>query len=278
MTMQVAAVSESGALWGRRVVNLALSLSTGPTGEHLDAASVVFVDGIDPRHAGILRALGMASVAAHSVRPRSPLNKIRMFELADPAIPMAALDCDVLVTGDLSPALAADRLAAVPAEFPLLDEVTWHRLYRDLGLPLLDEPILASVSGQRIPVPYLNSGVLLLPGAWCRELATTWTTFAERLDHHPVLTPWTPALEFHLEQIALACAVSALELPLTILPLAYNLPFRTNDADEVVVLHYHRRMRPDGTLDSPPSTAGREAVSAFNELLQRTGLTGAIEG
>lgn len=278
MTLQIAAVAEAGDLWVRRVINLALSLSSSPTGAQAEIASIVFVDDVDTGVAGLVKALGMNPVVAPRVRHRSPLNKIRMFELADPHLPMAALDCDILLAGDLSTGFVPDRLSAIPAQFPLLDDATWRRLYRSLGLPVLDQPILSSISSEPIPVPYLNSGVLLLPGAWCGDLAEAWTTYARLLDHHPILRPWTPVLEFHVEQIALACAVSALALPLTLLPLAYNLPFHERLADEVVALHYHRRMRADGTVETPPSVAGRAAVFRFNALLRWTGLAGPHEG
>jgi hypothetical protein len=245
---EISLVTESNPAWLRKVLNLALSARITP-GENAEVPIRAHVIGGAPSWVqACLRALNIEAVPADAIETRSPLNKIIMFRDADPARHLVALDCDLLLGPGFPGDLDGNRVAAVPASFPLLPGRIWRALFGALGLPLLDRPLTATISREPIPVPYLNSGVVLMPGRWGAELAEAWLYYARAVRRHPAIPRWTPVIEFHLDQIAFACAVSCLGYPLHILPTEYNAPFSHHEVDRVRVLHYHAQVNQDGTV------------------------------
>src|SRR5688500_13752400 len=107
-------VSENGEPWFHKVYNLVLSLRL--FGGSLAEARVVvnFVGDVDADYADRLNALGADVRIVERFDPRSPyLNKLRMLELAAEYEfdVLVALDCDVLIAGDLQPVLSTRTLA-----------------------------------------------------------------------------------------------------------------------------------------------------------------------
>jgi hypothetical protein len=273
--MELRLVSEDEPGWLRKVANLALSARVTP-GEMVEVPMIAhIVDGRRHHAYGGLRALGVDTVAAPVIEKQSPLNKITMFRAADPAKCLVALDCDLLLAAEFPGAARADRVCAVPASFPLLSDKTWRSLYGAMRLPLLESPMTSTVSQEPIPVPYLNSGVVIMPGRWGEQLSQAWLYYARVVRRHPTIPGWSAVHEFHLEQVALACALSFLGLPLLVLPVEYNAPFELRDLRRVRVLHYHGQINQDGTVRQPLSPVAAAVVRQFNETLRRSGLAGA---
>lgn len=256
-------------------MNLTVSARTGSAAWAAAPLTVHIINGRADHAYGPLRSLGAAIARTPAVQERSPLNKVAMFRAADPSRQLIALDCDLLLSADLDGFPQHDGLSAVPAEFPLLASGVWRDLYSALKLPLLADPLAATVSGQPIPVPYFNSGVVVLPGRWGAELAEAWLHYAGLARQHEAIPRWTKSHDFHLEQIALACALSYLRWPLDVLPVEYNAPFRIRNLSRVKILHYHAQINRDGTVREPPSPAGAAIVQRFNTTIRRFGLTGA---
>lgn len=268
-------VSEDEPRWLRKVANLALSARAGPP----DLAQIPIIAHIVGAPAsggyGGLRALGVETAPAVAVAERSPLNKIAMFHAADPAKRLVAVDCDILLAEGFLDVPAEDFLYAVPAEFPFLPGKVWRTLYSALCLQPLENPMTSTVSREPIPVPYFNSGMVMMPGRWALELVEAWLHYAEVVRRHPAIPHWSAAHDFHFEQIALACALSRLRLPLRVLPVEYNAPFRLRDLRRVRALHYHAQINRDGTIRQPPSPAAAALVCDFNAALRGCGLVGA---
>jgi hypothetical protein len=196
-----------------------------------------------------------------------------MFAAADPQRTLLALDCDLLVGEQLADS-KRDCVAAVPAGFTL-PERAWVLLYRELGLPLLPEPLVSTISHERIPVPYVNSGVIVMPGRWAGELADAWLYYARVLKDLPIWGKWSGRRDFYREQVALSCALTALQLPLRLLPVQYNAPFRLAHLRRVRALHYHNHVGSDGSVNMPPAAAARALVTHVNKAMRDAGLTHA---
>lgn len=269
---EIRLVTESDRIWLRKVANLALSARLTP-GQNADVPIRAHVIGATPPGTQeCLRALNVNTVPARAVQVRSPLNKIIMFQAADPARRLVALDCDLLLGRGFPGVSGRNCVAAVPASFPLLPGRTWQALFGSLGLPLLERPLTATISREPIPVPYFNSGVVLMPGRWGAELADAWLHYARVARRHPAIPRWTPVIEFHLDQIAFACALSCLGYPLRVLPTEYNAPFSHGDLRRVRVLHYHAQLNENGTIRQPPAPAAASLVREFNAMLRHSGL------
>ena len=253
-------------------MNLALSARVTP-GQNAEVPFRAHViGGAPPAAQACLHALNIDAVPARAIETRSPLNKIIMFRDADPARRLVALDCDLLLGPGFPVDLGGNCVAAVPASFPLLPGRVWRELFGSLRLPLLERPLIATISREPIPVPYVNTGVVLMPGRWGAELAEAWLYYARVVRRHPAIPRWTPVIEFHLDQIAFACAVSCLGYALHILPTEYNAPFSHHEVGRVRVLHYHAQVNEDGTVRLPLAPAAASLVREFNAMLRRSGL------
>ena len=257
------------------MLNLALSARVTPGQNAEVPIRAHVIGGVPPCAQACLHALNIDAVPARAIETRSPLNKIIMFRDADPARHLVALDCDLLLGPGFPGDLNGNCVAAVPASFPLLPGWVWRALFGSLGLPLLEKPLIATISREPIPVPYLNTGVVLMPGRWGAELAEAWLYYARAVRRHPAIPRWTPVIDFHLDQIAFACAVSCLGYPLHILPTEYNSPFLDHEAGRVRVLHYHAQVNEDGTVRLPSAPAAASLVRDFNAMLRRSGLAAA---
>lgn len=266
-------VAENRPDWHSRAYNLALSCLT------VRSASPVrfianFVDGIDPAAGRRIESLGAEVRVVSRVDPRNPyLNKLRMLELgpAGDFDVLAALDCDTIVVRDLSPHLSPDSVGAKPADVDRLTPEQWRRLYDALGMAQPTGTFIATSSGQRMG-PYFNSGVLLVPRAYCAPLLDAWTEMTERVlavyREHPAIIPeqW----RFHLDQYALACALAAAAIPVRGLPSELNYPthVRVRAAAgrriEPVILHYHKNVTAGGFLTRSRSKELNCDLHAFN--------------
>ena len=277
----VSCVAENRPDWHARAYNLALSSLTA---HGASAARFVahFVDGVDPAARRRIESLGAEVRVVDRVDRRSPyLNKLRMLELgsAGDFDALAALDCDTIVLRDLRPHISLDSVGAKPADMDRLTPEQWGRLYDVLGLVRPAGSFIATSSGQRMG-PYFNSGVLLIPRAYCAALLEAWTEMSDRIlavyREHPTIVPrqW----RFHLDQYSLACALAAAAIPVHALPSELNYPVHVSvspaarGAIDPVILHYHKNVTPNGFLTRSRDGALNPYLHAFN--LQRAAALG----
>jgi hypothetical protein len=278
----VSCVAENRPDWHARAYNLALSCLTVRSASPARFVAH-FVDGVDPAARRRIESLGAEVREVGRVDRRNPyLNKLRMLELGSSGDfdVLAALDCDTIVVRDLIPYLSGDSVGAKPADVDRLTPEQWRRLYDALGLAQPTAMFTATSSGQRMG-PYFNSGVLLIPRAYCGPLLQAWTEMSDRIlavyREHPAIVPrqW----RFHLDQYSLACALAATGIPVRGLPSELNYPVHlrvrpaARSATEPVILHYHKNITPDGFLTRSRNKELNPDLHAFN--LRRAAALGA---
>jgi hypothetical protein len=256
-TFAFACVAENGPDWFDKAYNLALSVRTFG-GSLADAPVIVsFVGDVEREYATALEKIGAEVRVVERFHPRSPyLNKMRMLELAEDSSfdVLVALDCDVLVAGDIRDDLPVDRVAAKPADVDVLTDDQWSGLYRALDLEPPRERFAAATTGEPM-YPYFNSGVVTVPHAMCRGLLDRWTGYVEAIlriyDEGPQVVPsqW----QFHLDQFSLAVALAREEPPPVALPLRLNMPVHIDvhpsfreEITPPYVIHYHKNIGADG--------------------------------
>lgn len=276
MKFQISCLSENSPEWFSRVQSLVLSIRR--FGGEFGGVPIVanFVDGVD---AAFERYLREWDVAVKVVRPipgmARPTNKLRMFELDDgaPFDFLVTLDCDVVVVDDFSDRVPPAAVGLKPADYPTFGARDWRHLYAKAGIPLPQESLLATASGDRMP-PYFNSGVVTVPRELCALLGDRWR------QGHRDLTAWFAEdphlvprhLHYFGDQLALALAIAGAEIPYT--PLAAGMNFPTHipvhpsalaGDRRLSVLHYHGEIDASGFLLRPRSELAAAAANGFNE-------------
>jgi hypothetical protein len=264
--VQVSCVAENRADWYRRVETLAITLRN--FGGQLASARFVahFVGGVDYIEGRLLRELGVELQGVPRYpSPQPTTNKLRMFEdfaWNSDAELLVALDCDTVVVGDFLDQAKPGAVAAVAARTSPLDAGGWEQLLGRLGLPVSTTPTIMFETGEAVPAPYMNSGVLLVPRSHAEALVTGWTKYVDRFtadSQAGVQEPWT---RYMMDQVALACAFLDGNIPVQELGLDVNLStalnaaarrereevLRGGSAGRVKLLHYHRHISDDGRL------------------------------
>jgi hypothetical protein len=266
LAVQVACVAENRADWYRLVENLAISLRN--FGGRLASARFVanFVGGVDEDQGRLLRELGaeLNTVTPYPA-PQPTTNKLRMFEdfaWNSDAELLVALDCDTVIVGDFLDERVPGAVAAVPARTSPLDSDGWEQLLGRLALSPSTTPTTMITSGEAVPAPYVNSGVLLVPRCHAEALVTGWTHYVDRFTAEArsgTREAWT---EYFMDQVALACTLLDRDIPVHAMGRHINLPTAVNDsarlereevlsegpAQRVKVLHYHRHITEGGRL------------------------------
>jgi hypothetical protein len=269
----VSCVAENRAEWHTLAYNLALScMTTRSTYPVRFVAN--FVDGVDPAAGRRIEDLGgEVRVVAHVDRRSPYLNKLRMLELAgtEDFDVLAALDCDTIVVRDLSPHVCMESVGAKPADMDPLTPEQWRGLYTALGLSPPTTQYIATISGAPIG-PYFNSGVLLIPRAYCRLLLDAWTDMNGRIlgfyTDHPGTVPsqW----RVHLDQYSLSCALATTAIPVRALPSELNYPAHlpvhpaARSRIEPVIAHYHKNITANGFLIRSRNEELNADLHAFN--------------
>jgi hypothetical protein len=276
MKFQISCLSESSPEWLSRVQNLVLSIRR--FGGDFGNVPIVayFVDGVPAPFERYLREL---DVAVRVVRPipgmARPTNKLRMFEIDEGARFdfLVTLDCDVIVVDDFADRIPAAAIGIKPADYPTFADRDWRELYEKAGLPLPAASLAATSTGEPMP-PYFNSGVVTAPRELCAQLGDRWR------QGHRDLTAWLGGdphliprhLHYFGDQLALALAIAAGELPYSALPVGMNFPTHAPvhppaPAGErrLSILHYHGEVDERGYLLRPRSEEAAAAANAFNE-------------
>jgi hypothetical protein len=289
-TVRISCVAEARPPWRIMVENLAITLRNYGGSLATAPLRACFVGECD---SPLLDSLGVESVV---VEPYPGVarttNKLRMFEAfaAKPdADLLLALDCDVVVVGDLAEVLPADQLAMMPAVSSPLTAAHWFDLLTFLDLPVSAQATTLQ-SGEVLPAPYFNSGVLSLPSRLSEPLLEAWEHYVGVLDDwatDPLTGPPTcrewPHAWLWGDQLALSAALLATGIEVQPLDPALNLstslPWRQVEArfaeSPLRLVHYHDRFGPAGELFRTDSPVVNAVIDDVNRLLAaRTGRRG----
>lgn len=267
----VSCVGENRDDWFPKIQNLVLSLRR--SGGTMSGARVV-VNLVGGAQASYVRALGALGAEVRVVEPMDPRlptsNKLRMLELATEAEfdVLVMLDCDVIVSGDLTGELDTRVLRAAPAGKSHLPPSAWALLYRELGL---EEPQarMTLASGERSH-PYYNTGVLVVPRGQCAVLLEHWYGQMQRFFELAAAVPTLAT--FRKDQIPFACAIASAALEVDLLPLNLNLsttrarsaPAFRHQSGPPFILHYHNAIDAHGFLQASPNSAVDRELDRFN--------------
>lgn len=265
-------VGENRPDWFAKMENLVLSIRR--FGGTLAQSSVV-VNVVTGAEASFVRDMERLEAEVRVVEPvdrrRSTSNKLRMFELAEnhDFDVLVAIDCDIVVMGDLAEEIRPDRLRAVPAGRDLLAEETWRRLYKLLDVDLPAKTCTMVVSGQQT-YPYFNSGVLFTPRRLCAPLLEHWGRHLDWL-----LGPGLAELgleRLRKDQIPLSAALATAGLEVDPLPVNCNLSVTAARLTKACrqqwgppfLLHYHHQINGDGFLLPSPNRHINGYLDEFN--------------
>lgn len=264
--------------------NLVLSLRR--FGGSLSGAEFIVnaVGGADPVLVEAMARLDAQVRVVDPVDRRRPTsNKLRMFELAGdtPGVAttfdfdvLVAMDCDMIVKGDIAGAIGPDRLRAVPAGRDVLDLGTWQTLFGLLGLPEPERNCTTVVSGQKT-YPYFNSGVLFVPRDLCETLRSHWLEHMEW-----IMGPGLAQLgmqRLRKDQIPLTAALTSAQIVVDPLPVNLNLsitaarfakPYR-HQWGPPFLLHYHRLIDEKGFIMGSPASRVNPELDEFNRARAR---------
>jgi hypothetical protein len=266
-------VAESQDAYLRKVEALVLSLRT--FGGSLSNAPFVanVVGGATPAQTRRLQELGAEVRVVERFDERNPLaNKLRMLELAEGGDfdVLVALDCDVVVVGDVAPWLSGERIGAKSADYDYASPAEWRRLLGRLGIRVPGQTAIATSSGRSM-IPYFNSGVLFVPQRLCAGLLSVWTQCLNEVlalaNGDPHIIPF-PSLS---EQVALTCAIHRADIPYKLLPVGLNFPTHApvhrralHESTEVRILHYHSDVDEVGLLYRATCAVADPHIDEYN--------------
>lgn len=285
----IACVAENRAEWYRMIENLAIT--TRNFGGRLAGARLAahVVDGVDISETRVLEGLGVelyGTVRYPAAEPTT--NKLRMFEdfVARGASGLlVALDCDVVVVADFLDEAELGTLCAMAAGSSPMTGDEWSRFLESLGLPEADRPTVMLETGQEVPAPYLNSGVMLVPGSIAPRLTSAWVRYVDRFAAEleaGVDQPWN---RYWIDQVALTCALLEERVPVRELGPHMNLPTAITFGDRIdevdlsrlSVLHYHRHISHDGLLLPSDSPRLNDVIGRVNDVVSaRSGRGGGV--
>jgi hypothetical protein len=266
--------------WWNRLWNVVFSVRTFG-GSLAEAPFHVFVAdraGDDLRR--LLEPLGATVHVVPAWRDDYRLaNKLRMFEAAPDlgADVVFAIDCDVVVLGDLRGLVDTTKVRVLPAENDRLGEEQWRLLFDHLGMEAPAARVMMARTG-RWTYPYWNTGVVTVPAARAAELHRAWDScLTEMLALGDRLPDPSKA-----EQRAFAFALQRAGLPVRRLPISANWTHKKRSVPDLYrtevnppfVLHYHNKVDAQGFVWQPEHGA---LVPLVAELNRRRGEALGIE-
>jgi hypothetical protein len=267
----IACVAENNEEWFTKAYNLVLSVRK-MGGSMADTPVIVhFVEDVLPEYRTQIEGLGaqVRVVEPYGSRYRFS-NKMRMFDLfADESFDaLVAIDCDVILTGDISDHFRTDAISIVPAGQDHLSADQWLELYGMFEIEPPAKSCVMRVTGQRT-FPYYNTGVMSIPRELGPRMLEAWTRYLARMDRvHEV---WPNVV--HENQIAFALAIADEALPIRELPVSLNLsagvpPARefNHEVDQPYVVHYHKAIDDRGFILASSIRRANGAIDDFNRL------------
>jgi SAM-dependent methyltransferase len=224
---------------------------------------------------GPIQYLKDHGVAVHEVLPfdaRSPhCNKIsgalRLAEAPQPGV-VVLCDTDVAVLEDPRSVVLPDRSvggklvdAPVPPHPALVD------VFAAAGVALPPQVPLPWGSGECTVRGNNNGGLCLVPGSLLPAVASTWAAWAgwllERLE---LLGQWA----VHVDQVSMALALAEQHIGSHPLDVRWNMP--THDLTRIppeaptpAVLHYHRKVDPDGFIQMTGTRSIDRQIARANQ-------------
>ncbi len=282
--MVLSCVAENRLDWYVKVENLVLSLRLFGGSLSNIPVIVLMVGGARDEFVDGLARWGVEVRVVESLDPRVPTaNKLRMLELASVETfdVLLALDCDVIIMGDLAAEIGRTSLRASPAIRNPLPDAAWERMYDLGGLTKPQKRHTMTVSGEST-YPYYNSGVLFVPHGVCSPLFDHWNSQRERLLAYEHTDSATRAgtegeqrpiqRKAYGDQRSLPCALAAAGLEVDDLPLNLNLSTRVAQfASEYdlqwgppFIFHYHDRIDSAGFLVQSPQRRITCHLDKFN--------------
>ena len=267
----IACVAENNEEWFTKAYNLVLSIRK-MGGSMADCRVVVhFVEGVRPEYRNRIEGLGaeVRVVEPYGSRYRFS-NKMRMFDLFEQEgfDALVAIDCDVILTGDISEYFRTDAISIVPAGQDHLSAQQWLDLYAMFDISVPEKTCVMRVTGQRT-FPYYNTGVMSIPRELGPRMFESWTRYLERMDRVHELWPNV----VHENQIAFALAIADETLPIRELPVSINLsagvpPARkfNREVRDPYVVHYHKAIDVRGFVLASSIRRANGAVDAFNRI------------
>ncbi|MGQ0802748.1 MAG: hypothetical protein ACT4PI_02615 [Actinomycetota bacterium] len=273
MRLLIACTAENSEYWCTEVENLALSVRRFGGGLADTPVTACFVDAVDDEYRDRLTRLDVEVVTV----PRSdygtpPTNKLRMLELAhDHAFDvLLALDCDVIITGDISPWLSRDKLRGTPEHADRLTPAQWRMAFEALDVPEPDRATRMVATG-KTTYPFFSSGVLMVPRSMCLELATVWQQLCREYDKLCDAEEQLEPTRWFTDEITLTCAITSLGVTVDPLPISLNLcttvpvhPSYGHEVQRPYVLHYRNEIDSDGFVLASRHDAVNSAIDAFN--------------
>lgn len=275
----VSCVAENSPEWFTKAYNLALSVRE--FGGTLAGSPIVvnFVGEVEKEfHDRLTRDLG---VTVRIIEPFeasvAPTNKIRMLDLFDEmnCDVLVALDCDILVTGDVGAWLPSSGIALRPEARNPLTRHQWLTIFHDLGIVVPDANCRMISTGQST-YPYYNSGVVFIHRDSVVELRETWSRYVRMFDD--LCDRWTdnPPRRWWADQIALACSAASASFLVQTFPVGLNFPtiFRVHSHydDQIhppFLVHYHNQINGLGFVLASRNRVVNPYIDSFNSARAR---------
>ncbi len=168
-----------------------LAISTRNFGGCLASAHFIayFVDGVDEALAANLREFGVELTVVERYAPKHPTtDKLRMFQdfaARRGTQHLVVLDCDTVVVDDFVDQVSSLAVRGMPAGYSPMTSTRWATLLTSLNLAPAASPTVMLRTGEEVQVPYLNSGVLLVPAQHTEALAAAWTGYVDEFVTSP---------------------------------------------------------------------------------------------
>jgi hypothetical protein len=267
----IACVAENTDEWFTKAYNLVLSVRRMGGGMAHTPIVVHFVGGVRSRFRTTLEDLGaeVRVVDPYGSRYRFS-NKMRMFDLLDEDHfdVLVAIDCDVIMTGDVSDYFHRDAIGIVPAGLDHLTPAQWLDIYALFEMKAPAPDCVMRATGQQT-YPYYNTGVMSVPRELGPRMLAGWTDLLKQMTH--VHERWPNVL--HENQIAFALAAVKHQLPIRELPVSANLaigvpPVRafSREVRPPFIVHYHRAIDSNGFIKASRSRRADRGIDLFNRI------------
>ena len=224
-----------------------------------------------------LRSRGVTVRSIDPFDPRSPhCNKVAgALKLAEEQTDglVVLCDADIAVLEDprtlvLAPASIGGKVVDTPV--PPLEVL--HRIFEVAAVPVPQTTALPWGEDQATVVGNSNGGLYLIPAPMLPGLASAWEKWARWLLHHrDLLLDWT----FHLDQVAMALALSAEGIGSEQLDVRWNTPIHDlsripPDPPSPAVIHYHQEIDLEGRLRTTGFPSIDRQIDRVNEAIGRT--------
>lgn len=198
-------------------------------------------------------------------------NKARMLELDLGYNLYILLDHDTIVCDDFSKFLNNNTFQAKPVDWSGPKLEFWKKIFNVFNLKLPVERYTSTKDGKKI-IPYFNSGVLLVPGSYRKNLYDAWIYYIHELIS---IKEQLDNFTFFIDQIALTLALQKTNINITPLPIEMNFHIHRPvnkmfcpEKSQPYIIHYHSCIDKSGYLNSSKYPRVHKKIKKFNEILK----------